>query len=167
MGITMIDGIHGELSLGENCLSVDAIPLHADSNENITLMAISHEKGGRGGRPAYVSPHRGLAGGRPVACAQQSVPDAIKTSLLVLFNDRFWVGWHHSRGFHPDLNLVLQFSQFRLREVLHLPMEEFFRVTSLGEVKGTPFIGILKDEPLVSLDGSILRLSLYHASLIS
>jgi hypothetical protein len=43
-------------------------------------------------------------------------------------------------------------------------MQEFFRVTSLGEVKGAPFIGILKDESLVSPDRFILRLSVYHTS---
>ena len=62
---------------------------------------------------------------------------------------------------------MLQLLQFTLREILHLSMQEFFRITSLGEVKGAPFISILKDEPLVSLDGFILRLSFYHASLFS
>jgi hypothetical protein len=54
--------------------------------------------------------------------------------------------------------------QFTLREILHLSMQEFFRITSLGEVKGAPFIGILKDEPLVSPDGFILKLSFCHTS---
>jgi hypothetical protein len=46
-------------------------------------------------------------------------------------------------------------------------MEEFFRVTPLGEVKRASFIGILKDEPFVSLDGFILRVAFYHPSVFS
>jgi hypothetical protein len=97
----------------------------------------------------------------------QTALDVFTAYRLVFLTDCFWVGWHYPRRFHPGLNLVLQLSQFHLGEVLHLSMQEFLRVASLGEVKGTPFIGILKDEPLVSLDGFILRLSLYHASLFS
>jgi hypothetical protein len=48
---------------------------------------------------------------------------------------------------------VSQLLQFTLREILHLSMQEFFRITSLSEIKGAPFIGILKDEPLFLLIG--------------
>jgi hypothetical protein len=105
--------------------------------------------------------------GTQVVCVQQAFLNFPKVSPLVILNNRFGIGRHHLGGLHPGLDFVLQLSQFRLREVLHLSMEEFFRVTPLGEVKRAPFIGILKDEPLASLDGFIVRLSFHHASLLS
>src|SRR5687768_4742499 len=86
---------------------------------------------------------------------------------LVFLNDRLGVGRHHSGRFRPGFDLVLQLSQFCLRKILQLSMEEFFRITPLGEVKCAPFIGILKDEPLASLHGFIVSLSFDHASSVS
>jgi hypothetical protein len=54
-----------------------------------------------------------------------------------------------------------------LGKVLHLSMEEFFRITPFGEIERTPLIGILKDEPFAPSDGFIIRLSFHHALLFS
>jgi hypothetical protein len=102
-----------------------------------------------------------------VSCTLRLLPTFAVMAPLVFLNDRFGVGRHHLGRFHPGLDFVLQLSQLRLREVLHLAMKKFFRITPLGEVERTPFISILKDEPLTSPDGFIVRLSFHHASLFS
>ncbi len=62
---------------------------------------------------------------------------------------------------------MLELLELGLGKVLHLSMEEFFRITPFSEVERTPLIGILKDEPFAPSDGSIIRLSFHHASLFS
>jgi hypothetical protein len=57
--------------------------------------------------------------------------------------------------------------EFGLGKVLHLSMEEFFRITPFGEIERTPLIGILKDEPFAPSDGFIIRLSFHHPLLFS
>ena len=138
----------------------------------------SHSRKARGKNPQWLSQTTNADGGKRPADVSPFVPrrwqigtvslrncaKRLQGAPLVFLNNRFWVSWHHLGGFHPGLDFVLQLLQFTLREILHLSMQEFFWITSLSEVKGAPFIGILKDEALVSLDGSIVRLSFYHPS---
>jgi hypothetical protein len=62
---------------------------------------------------------------------------------------------------------MLELLDLGLGKVLHLSMEEFFRITPFGEVERTPLIGILKDEPFAPSDGFIIRLSFHHPLLFS
>lgn len=57
---------------------------------------------------------------------------------------------------------MLKLLQLRLREVLHLAMQELFRISTFSEVKDAPFIRILEDEPFISFEGFIVSVSFHH-----
>ena len=86
---------------------------------------------------------------------------------LVLLDNCFGISRHDLGRSHPGLHFMSKFLKLGLGKVLHLSMEEFFRIAPFSEVERTPLIGILKDEPFAPSDGSVNRLSFHHAVFFS
>jgi hypothetical protein len=62
----------------------------------------------RGGSPSVcVPPPSCGTDGQIAACDHQTVLGSRRAFPLVLFDDRFWVRWHHPGGLHPGRDLVL------------------------------------------------------------